>query len=184
MKRMLLIGSFALFFAACNSNASKTETDVKPETPAPPAETIDYAYLPSGHPPDNWDRGDQKNVAMALKALKAWETGKLEECASYFADSVRLSFDGFDKKLSHDSLLAMFKEGRKNIASMTIHMQDYEAVISKDKKDEWVSLWYKEVTTDAKGKIDSISRMDDLRIVNGKITELDEKSRRYPAGKK
>jgi hypothetical protein len=30
------------------------------------------------------------------------------------------------------------------------------------------------------GKVDSMSYLDDLKIENGKIVELDEKSRRYP----
>jgi len=184
MKRMLFIASIALFFAACNSSASKTEETAKTETTAPPAETIDYAYLPANHPPDNWDRGDQKNIAMVLKSLKAWENGNVEESASYFADSVELGFDGFEKKVSHDTLLAMIKDLRKNISSVSIRMQDYESVISKDKKEEWVSLWYKEITTDNKGKTDSVFYMDDLKISNGKITVLDQKSRRYSTAKK
>jgi len=38
--------------------------------------------------------------------------------------------------------------------------------------------------TDAKGKTDSVYMMDDLKIENGKITVLDEKSRHFPAAKK
>lgn len=63
-------------------------------------------------------------------------------------------------------------------------MNDYESVISKDKKDEWVTLWYKQITTDKKGKVDSISVVDDIKIENGKITVLDEKSRKFPVPKK
>jgi hypothetical protein len=62
-------------------------------------------------------------------------------------------------------------------------MEDYEAVQSKDKKDEWVSLWYKAVNTDKKGKVDSVFKMFDLKIENGKIAVLDQKQRRYPAKK-
>ncbi|HEV8273418.1 MAG TPA: hypothetical protein VGQ04_19020, partial [Chitinophagaceae bacterium] len=54
-----------------------------------------------------------------------------------------------------------------------------ETVISKDKKNEWVSLWYKEKWTDSQGKSDSIFHMDDVKIVNGKIAQIDQKSRKY-----
>jgi hypothetical protein len=54
-------------------------------------------------------------------------------------------------------------------------MDDWESVISSDKKSEWVTLWYKQTVTDKKGHIDSMSVVDDAKIVNGKIVVLDEK---------
>jgi hypothetical protein len=182
MKKMFIIVC-ASFFAACN-NTGTTENKETGTEPAPSTEKIDYAYLPSDHGPDNWDRGDQKNIALVLKSLKAFETGNVEEALAAFADSVWWSADYFDQKVSKDSLRAMFTEGWKNMASVKIVMSDYEAVISKDKKDEWVTLWYKQIVTDKKGNVDSMSVVDDAKIENGKITVLDEKSRKYPKPKK
>ncbi|MEI9958032.1 MAG: hypothetical protein WDM90_17405 [Ferruginibacter sp.] len=54
-------------------------------------------------------------------------------------------------------------------------MQDWESVISADKKEEWVTLWYKEYTTDKKGVVDSLGITNDAKIVNGKVVILDEK---------
>ncbi len=34
-------------------------------------------------------------------------------------------------------------------------MEDWESVISKDKKEEWVTLWYSQKWEDMKGKTDS-----------------------------
>ena len=62
-------------------------------------------------------------------------------------------------------------------------MDDWESVISKDKSMEYVSLWYKEMWEDAKGKKDSLEQMDDLRMKNGKIIGLNEKSRKLSAKK-
>jgi len=62
-------------------------------------------------------------------------------------------------------------------------MGDYESVISKDKKEEYVTLWFKEIVTDKSGKTDSLAYVADLKIENGKITELDEKTRKYPVRK-
>jgi hypothetical protein len=56
-------------------------------------------------------------------------------------------------------------------------------VISKDKKIEYVTMWYKQITTDKNGKTDSIAVVDDCKIVNGKIVELDEKIQHYAAKK-
>ena len=181
MKKMLIIACATLFAIGCNNKAETTESKAAPDATA---EKIDYAYLPANHPPDNWDRGDQKNVAFVLKSLKAFESGNVDEALAAFADTVHWSADYFDQKVSKDSLRAMFNDFWKNMASLKIVMSDYEAVTSKDKKEEWVTLWYKQIMTDKAGKVDSAAMVNDLKIENGKITELDEKSRKYPAAKK
>ena len=63
-------------------------------------------------------------------------------------------------------------------------MQDWISVISKDKKSEWVTLWYKEILTDKNGKSDSVNVVDDAKIENGKIVILDEKVQHFPPAKK
>jgi hypothetical protein len=181
MKKFMIIACASIFIIGCNNQPASKETSA--EAPAAAAEKIDYAYIPENHPPDYWERGDQKNVAMVLKCLKDFEGGNIDGCITAFADSVTWSFDGFDKKISKDSLKAMFKDAWKNMGSMKVHMGDYEAVISKDKKEEYVTLWYKQVMTDKKGKADSMACVDDLKIENGKIVLLDEKTRKYPVKK-
>jgi len=84
---------------------------------------------------------------------------------------------------SKDSLRKMFTAQRSDLKSMKIYMDDYESVKSKDGKQQYVSLWYKQIWEDKKGNTDSIEQMNDLRIVNGKIASLSEKSRRYPKKK-
>jgi hypothetical protein len=92
---------------------------------------------------------------------------------------VQVAWDGFDAKVSKDSLRQLFKHDY----AVEIKMDDYEAVTSKDKKDNWVSLWYTQVTTDKNGKVDSVFTMDDVKIENGKISRLDEKTRKFPKAK-
>jgi hypothetical protein len=58
-------------------------------------------------------------------------------------------------------------------------MEDYETVISKDKKMNGYRFGTKNKWTDNQGKIDSIFHMDDIKIVNGKIASIDQKSRKY-----
>jgi len=164
--------------AGCNNKAASTET-----TDAAEVEKIDYAYIPANHGPDNWDRGDQKNVALVLKSLKAFEMGNLDASMEVFADSVEFAADGIDGKFSKAELKAQFSDAWANISGMKIQMEDYETVVSKDRKNNWVSLWYKQIVTDKAGKVDSIYCMDDIKVENGKITILDEKTRKYPAKK-
>ena len=169
----------AILILSCNNETKDTTSTEETKKEPATTETLVYAYPLKDHPSDNWDRGDQKNVVMVLNALKAWENNKLDECFSYFADSVELAFDELETKLSKDSTQKFFQPQRDNMKNYSIDMEDYEAVISKDKKNEWVSLWYKEKWTDSKGKTDSIFHMDDLKIVNGKIALIDSKSRKY-----
>ncbi len=124
--------------------------------------------------------GKRSNTEMVLKGLKAYENGNIEEAVKDFADSVKLEFDGFEAKVSKDSLVALFKRSRSEAKSMTIKMEDFESVKSKDGKEEWVSLWYKEIWEDQKGKKDSVQTMDDMRIENGKIALLNQKVRHFP----
>jgi uncharacterized protein YcfL len=186
MKRTLTVVLFAMLIASCSSNAPKIEADAekKADSVVAPVENIDYAYRPAYHEPDNWDRGDQKNVALVLKSLKAFEQGKVDEAVAAFADSIELAFEGMQGKVTRDSAAKMFAQQWKNTKSITIKMSDYESVTSKDKKENYVSLWYKEIWTDTKGKTDSAVRMDDVRVDNGKIASIDQKSRSFKGVKK
>ena len=181
MKKCMIAFAILLVMACNNPEASKETAVAATETAV--AEKIDYAYLPADHLADYWDRGDQKNVAIVLKSLKAFENGNVEEALAGFGDSIRYSFDGFDAKISKDSLRAMFKEGWKNMSALKVVMGDFEAVVSKDKKEEYVTLWYKQIMTDKAGKKDSVSCVNDLKMENGKIVQLDEKTRKFPKKK-
>jgi hypothetical protein len=140
-----------------------------------------YAYTIAK--PDNWEVGSTKNTALVLSSLKAYENNKIEECLSYFADTVRWRSDYVEGKFPKDSLRAMFAGIWKEISSMKINMEDFESVISKDKKDEYVTIWWVRTTTDKKGKTDSVAITNDVKISNGKIVALDEAIRHFKPAK-
>jgi hypothetical protein len=162
---------------SCNSSAEK-DTAKKDSAEAPKP---DYAYTIKK--PDNWETGSSQNAALVLTSLKAFENNSLDECVSYFADTVSWKSDYLESKLSRDGLKALFVSSWKDLASMKINMHDFESVISKDKKDEYVTLWYVQTVTDKKGKTDSIFISNDIKLVNGKITELEETIRHFPVKK-
>lgn len=179
MKRLLLLSCIAFFAISCNTDADKSDgktaaasSDVK----------YDYAYT-LDEPYKNWQPGDQQHVVTVQKSLKAWEAGDLEACMVPFADSVDIRFDGFRQKFSKDSLKTFLAAGRAGLSSVSIKMHDWESVISSDKKEQWVTLWYDETATDKAGKSETISMVDDVRIVDGKVTVLDQKIQRHPAKK-
>ncbi len=185
MKRLFLFACTALMAAGCNNSSdskdTKTTDSAGKAAPATAAK-MDYPYT-LDEPYKNWQPGDQQHAVTVMKSLKAFETGDIAACMAGFGDSVDVRFDGYRARLSHDSLMKQFTAQRANYASIVIKMGDWESVISEDKKEQWVTMWYKQVETDKKGKVDSMSVVDDAKIENGKIVLLDEKIQHYPAKK-
>ena len=180
MKKLLFISCMA-FLAACN-NAATNEVKPADSTTAPAtaaAPKLEYPYSLS-EPYANWQPGDQQNAVNVMKALKAYENGDVASCIEYFADSIAMHFDYWDTKLSKDSLQKFFAARRASFSSLQVTMSDWESVISEDKKKEYVTMWYKEKWVDKKGKADSIRAVEDCKIVNGKIAEMDQKIQHFP----
>jgi hypothetical protein len=183
MKKFLLFAGIATFIISCNNNSESTAgTADTTKTEASKSEALVYPYT-LDEPYRDWQPGDQQHAVNVMKGLRAFETGDIDACVATFGDSVELRFDYFKAKMSNDSLKKFFTNQRATYSSMTIKMGDWESVISKDKKTEYVTMWYKEIWTDLKGKTDSLAVIDDCKIVNGKIVELDEKIQHYPAKK-
>lgn len=178
MKQVLFCFLAAGLFFSCKDEKKTGEETAKVAGTADSVTQMDYAYTIEH--PDQWVPGNRENTRMVLQSLKDYENGNIEACMKSFADSVELSFDGFHGKFTRDSVQKMFTADRSRNKSMKIDMHDFESVKSKDGKKEYVSLWYNEKWEDQKGKMDSVSVMDDLEIKNGKIISIDQKIRHFP----
>ncbi|SHN12235.1 nuclear transport factor 2 family protein [Chitinophaga sp. CF418] len=186
MKTFVSITFLILLVTACNNPGKKAESmsgDSSKATMESSSDEANYPYT-LDKPYKNWKPGDKKHTQTVLKMLKAWETKNAAECASYFGDSLELALDYYHKVVPHDSLITMLEHSWADFASVNIKMDDWESVISDDKKDEWVTVWYKQTWTDKKGKMDSMAVVDDAKIKDGKIVIFDEKIRHYPTPKK
>ncbi|MEO6136488.1 MAG: hypothetical protein ABIP35_15120 [Ginsengibacter sp.] len=177
MKKLILIFLAGAIFASCN-NAGKPATDSSKDSlaSAAPAQVMNYPYTIEH--PDNWDMGNKQNTMTMLTGLKAFENGNIAECMKSFGDSIHMRFEGLDKTVSNDSLMAMFTRNRAGIKSMSIKMEDWESVISKDKKTEYVTLWYTESVEDMSGKKDSMDVVNDAKMKDGKCIELSQYTRK------
>ncbi len=182
MKKLFIMAGLAGMLASCGNDASKEEGAATDKKEAAAPVKIEYPYT-LDEPYANWQPGDQQHVVTVMKALKGFETGDIAACVAGFGDSVELRFDQFRAKLSNDSLRTFFANERGKYTDMKIKMGDWESVISEDKKQEYVTLWYMQSWTDKAGKTDSVSVINDCKIVNGKITMLDEKMQRFPPAK-
>jgi hypothetical protein len=144
-------------------------------------EKIDFAYTTKDV--SDWVPGDPHLAAMVMKALKGYETGNLNDTKQYFTDSVTFTGDGYKFKGTKDSLISAFSKDRARYKEFSILMYDWESVKSKARNEEYVTMWYKQRSTDMKGRKDSANYTDDVKIVNGKIAEIDSKIQHYPKGK-
>jgi hypothetical protein len=178
MKRLLALFLAVALFACNNSSDNKTSDETKPgDTKVASISTTDLAYPLKDW--GDWQPGSAENLKLALQAVKDWENGNVEACMTAFADSIQLSFDGFEGKFTKDSVQKMFTGDRGKMKTLKIDMEDYETVKSKDGAREYVSLWYLQKWEDDKGKWDSVFCMDDIRIKDGKIVSIDEKVRHF-----
>ncbi|MDB5279047.1 MAG: hypothetical protein JWR61_4002 [Ferruginibacter sp.] len=191
MKKLFFFAGIALA-AGCSAPASKeAETEKKDSmataatavTTAPAATVTDYPYT-LAKPWQNWQAGDPQLAVTALKALRGFETGDIAASMANFADSVELRFDYMHAKLSKDSLAKFFTSERAKYGTINIEMQDWEPVTSADKKESWVTMWYKQKWTDKKGKADSLNVIDDCKMENGKVAIIDEKIQHFAVSKK
>ena len=177
MRKLITLCFIMYVVSSCSTPTEKTSE----KTAAADSSKTELVYTVKK--PDNWDMGNTKNVAVAFNALKAFQDHKIDESLGFFGDSVLWKGDYMDAKLSKDSLRSIFNAIWGETSAIKIDMHDFESVISKDKKDEFVTIWYYQTTTDKKGKIDSIGIINDMKIVNGKIVELDEYTRHFPVKK-
>lgn len=175
MKKLTFIILSGILFS-CN-NAETSKETVKDTAKVSIAETpLNYPYTIEH--PDNWEMGSNENTLVALSGLKKWEEGKMDESLQYFGDSVRVQFDGLDKKMSNDSLKVMLTGAWNNYKSVKITMHDWESVISKDKSEEWVTMWYTQKWETQNGMKDSTTLVNDIQVKNGKIIRLSEYTRK------
>ncbi|HEX4957033.1 MAG TPA: hypothetical protein VFV46_02545 [Lacibacter sp.] len=177
MKRYIVLFSLVLIMASCNNADNKSSTSAT--TDAAPATAEVQLPFTLAEPYKNWSIGSTENVAAAMKGLKAFIDNDFAALAAVIGDSLTLDFDQFQAKMSRDSAVKFFTGMRPMFNDIKITMYDYVSVISADKKAEWVTLWYKQVWTDPKGVVDSMNYVNDIRLENGKMVELNEKGSRF-----
>ncbi len=179
MKQFMLISCLAFMLASCN-DAGKDKKDSEPaKAEAVPVADVKLP-IPLERPYKNWQLGSTDNVVAAMNVMKAYIDKDYTALASGIGDSLELIFDYLHVKLNRDSAIKFFTADRSKYKDLSVTMYDYVSVISADKKSEWVTLWYKQSWKNEKGVADSMAVTDDIRMENGKMVELDEKTSHFP----
>jgi hypothetical protein len=182
MKQIIAIICLAASVASCN-NASTTTTTTDSTATANKAAGEPTLPFKLAQPYKNWQMGSKENVVAAMGALKAFVDKDFTALGAFIGDSVQVRMDYFAAKLSRDSAVKVFTGARTRYNDLVVTMYDYESVISEDKTEEYVTIWYKEAWKNEKGVADSLSIVNDFKMKAGKMIELDEKVQHYPAKK-
>jgi hypothetical protein len=156
----------ALLFAACQSKDAPTTDSAK-------TDTTKYPYTLKKV--QGWQMNpDSKNAITAMTLIKTFENLDTASMAKVLADSIWFDLDGYKFKGTKPQFLKQIQEEFNKMSGFKIEMQDVESVINKDKSEEWVSLWYHQVSNTKDGKTDTVSLYNDIQIKNGKVSGLSE----------
>lgn len=165
--KLLLIGT-VLALAACKDKPAATET--KSSDKKYPYTVTDYG----------WKMNDNdQNAITVLNALKAFENADTAALKPLVADSIGVFADGNDFDGTRAQFLQGISQEMSKYKSLRISVQDWHSVISKDKNQEWVSVWYTQYWEDTDGQPDSLDIFNDVSLKDGKITRWNEYVRHY-----
>jgi len=166
MKQLPSLLFAALLFAACQNKEVKT-------TDAATADTTKYPYTIKKE--QNWEMNpDSKNAVTAMTLIKTFENLDTANMGKVLADSVAFDLDGYRFKGTKPQFLKEIQAEFEKMKGFNIEMQDMESVVNKDKTEEWVSLWYNQVSTTKAGKADTVALYNDIQFKNGKVVRLSE----------
>jgi hypothetical protein len=155
-----------LLFAACQNKETKTTDSVA-------ADTTKYPY--SIKQVQSWEMNpDTKNAVTAMNLIKTFENLDTASMGKILADSVAFDLDGYRFKGTKPQFLKEIQGEFEKMKGFKIEMQDMESVVNKDKTEEWVSLWYSQVSTTKAGKADTVALFNDIQFKNGKVVRLSE----------
>ncbi|HLA60110.1 MAG TPA: hypothetical protein VK622_15150 [Puia sp.] len=176
-----LLPAMLLFISLLSCNNESKPMDDKNGKPAN-SDTLDYPFAASYSL--KWVPGDERNALLVLNCLKKYVAGDIKGSAAYFADTAEFIGDKFYFKGGRDSLTKILGDMRNASAAVSKNFETWATIFYPDKNETWVTLWYTEIMTDRKGKVDSIYYTDDVLVKNDQIIVYDEKQRLFPALKK
>ncbi len=176
MKSLLVFSFIALCFTACTSSSTESTTTPNKDSVATPAVALPYTASYSS----DFVPGKPADVATVLNSYKAWQDGDMAAMRTTFGDSVRMVFSsGYVFNNTLDSLVKEAGKYRDSLSKVDLTFVAWTSNHSVDKNEDWVNVWYKEVDTYKKGKVDSTFYEDDNRVKDGKIVFVSSHQQKY-----
>ena len=162
----IFIAALAVIVYACNTAEKETPKEEAKETasaPAPVAISNMSGYTATYSA--SFEMGDAKNAETILALYKDWDNGDLQPSKGAFADSVSFFFnDGSMIAGKRDSAVATMQNFRKTFSAIKNTVHAIFPIKSTDKNENWVCIWATEVSTNQKGKTDSIRLQETWRF--------------------
>lgn len=170
MRTMYLFVSIA-FLVACTSSPNKSETEAVKTTGADSAkqEVLKYPYMAAYS--SDFEIGPAKNALTLLELYQNWDNNTLDNSRNSFAENDTMFFaDGNMFAGNRDSLFVIAKKMRGQMGTVVDSIHAWIPLRSRDKKENWVVIWTREISTDAKGKKAARELQETWRFdENGKV---------------
>ncbi|MBC9909341.1 hypothetical protein [Chitinophaga varians] len=118
-----------------------------------PAGQENMAYPYTASYSSDFKIGDSKNAKTLLNVYQQWDNNTLDNAKPFFADNDTMFFsDGMMFAGNRDSLFVLAKKKREPMGMVVDSIHAWIPLRSKDKKEDWVVVWTREISTDASGK--------------------------------
>lgn len=183
--KKIFIAAIAVILYACNAEEKTTPGEETKAVTATPVVISNMSGYEAGYS-KSFEMGEAKHAETVLALWKDFDNGNLEPSKGLFADSVSfLVSDGSIIAGTRDSAIASVQAWRNTLSSVKSSVDAILPVRSIDKNENWVSIWGKEISTDKKGKTDSVYLQESWRFnKDGKIDLMLQHMRVLkPAGK-
>lgn len=172
MRRIHLLFLAPLLMAACQPKPTAEATSAGADSALKLPYTLKKERV--------WEMNtDGHNLQAALNAIKAFEKNDTTAMKGLIADSIQVYYEGGEFKGKRADFLKAIKPEMDMYKNLQIDMEDWESVISKDKSEEWVGMWYKQKWQNDKGKTDSLQVYNDVQLKEGKLVKWVDYSRHY-----
>src|SRR5438105_8936931 len=151
MKKILIVACVAVI-AACNSKNEPAK--VQAMNSGPDSTQVDNNNYPyTSDYSHNFEIGSSKNAMALLQLYKDWDNNTLDNSKNSFAEIDTMIFsDGTMFTGSRDSFFTVAKQMRGQMGTVVDSIHAWVPLRSKDKNEDWVLIWAREISTDAKGK--------------------------------
>ncbi|GEM_PF-205160 len=155
----------AAALTACNSGDDKAKVESMAATDSTKNETVAVTYPYDIEYSSSFEIGDHNQAQTLLSIWKDWDNGNLANGRDNFADSVEMHLaDGSMVKGPKDSVLASGQHYRDMFSKVVSTVTAVVPLKSTDKKEDWVTVWGKEIDTYKNGKIDSFYLQETWRF--------------------
>lgn len=151
MRKICLFTTIA-FLTACTSSADKSTSETAQAADSMDQKQPALTYPYTADYSSDFEMGDPKNAQTLLALYKDWDNNTLNNSKSAFADyDTMYSADGNMFAGPRDSFFIMANKVRGQMGTVVDSVHAWVPLRTKDKNEQWVAIWTREISTNPKG---------------------------------